>query len=107
MLEYDRIDISEGIDMNKTDASKEQGICNFWYFLSKNFHCKPYLCNDCLNLMQKSMNFNDVAIVSIKGIDCRIHFWGMSKDDAVRIMNKSTLNEKSVLLQFLLYIKMS
>ena len=53
------------------------------------------------------MNFNDVAIVSIKGIDYRIHFWGMSKGDAIRIMNKSTLNEKSVLLQFLLYIKMS
>ena len=107
MLEYKRTDISEGIDINKTDASKEQGICNFWYFLSKNFHYKPYLCNGCHNLMQKSMNFNDVPIVSIRGIHYRIHFWGMSKDDASRIMNNSTLNEKSVLLQFLLYIKMS
>ena len=32
MLEYDRIDISEGIDVNKTNASKECDICHYWYF---------------------------------------------------------------------------
>ena len=32
MLEYDRIDISEGIDVNKTSASKECDICHYWYF---------------------------------------------------------------------------
>ena len=31
MLEYDRIDISEGIDINKTNASKEFDIWNYWY----------------------------------------------------------------------------
>ena len=41
------------------------------------------------------MNFNDVAIVSIKGNDYRIHFWYMSKDDAVSMMNNSELNEKT------------
>ena len=44
--------------------------------------------------MQKVMNFNDVAIVSIKGSDHRIHFWYMSKDDAINRMNNSNLNEK-------------
>ena len=29
MLEYDRIDISEGIDVNKTNASKECDICHY------------------------------------------------------------------------------
>ena len=33
MLEYDRIDISEGIDINKTTTSKECYICHYWYFL--------------------------------------------------------------------------
>ena len=32
MLEYDRISISEGIDVNKTNASKECDICHYWYF---------------------------------------------------------------------------
>ena len=37
MLEYDRRDISEGIDVNKTIASKECDICHYWYFLDKRF----------------------------------------------------------------------
>ena len=32
MLEYDRIDISEGIEVNKTNLSKEYDICHYWYF---------------------------------------------------------------------------
>ena len=32
------------------------------------------------------MNFNDVAIVSVKASDYRIHFWYVSKDDATNIM---------------------
>ena len=35
---------------------------------------EPYLCNGFHGLMQKAMNFNDAAIVSIKGSDYRIHF---------------------------------
>ena len=35
MLEYDRIDISKGIDTNETNASKECDICRYWYFLDK------------------------------------------------------------------------
>ena len=37
MLEYDRIDISEGIDINKTNPLKKCDICRYWYFLDKNF----------------------------------------------------------------------
>ena len=40
------------------------------------------------------MNFNDVAIVSIKGSDYKIYFWYMNKDDAISIMNNSSLNKK-------------
>ena len=40
------------------------------------------------------MNFNDVAIVSIKGNDYRIHFLQMSKDAAIDIMNNFSLSEK-------------
>ena len=95
MLEYDRIDISEGTDINKTNASKECDICHYWYFLDKNFNYKSYLCNGCHDLMQKAMNFNDVAVVSIKGNDYRIHFWYMNKDDAISIMNNSSLDENT------------
>ena len=75
MLEYDRIDISEGIDTDITIASKECSICHYWYFLDKSFNYEKYLCNACHDLMQKAVSFNDVAIFSIKGNDYRIHFW--------------------------------
>ena len=47
MLEYDRIDISEGIDMDKTSKSKKCDICHYWYFLDKSFNYEKYLCNGC------------------------------------------------------------
>ena len=74
MLEHDRINISEGIDINKTSASKECDICHYWYFLDKNFNYEKYLCNGCHGLMQKALNIYNVAIASIKGNDYRINF---------------------------------
>ena len=35
MLAYDRIDISEVIDVDKTNESKECKLCHYWYFLKK------------------------------------------------------------------------
>ena len=86
------IDILQGIEINKTNTSKECDICHYWYFLDKGFKYKPYLCNGCHDLMQKAINFSDVAIVSVKGSDYRINFWYMSKDDAINIMKNSNLN---------------
>ena len=74
MLEYDRTDILEGIDINKTNALKECDICHYWHCKNIGFKYEPYLCNDCHDLMQKAMNFNGVAIVSVKGSDYKIHF---------------------------------
>ena len=56
--------------------------------------------------MQKAMNFNDAATVSVKGSDYRIHFWYMSKD-AINIMNNSDVNEKKrcFVILFVIYIK--
>ena len=47
--------------------------------------------------MQKAMNFNDVAIISVKESDYRIHFWYMSKNDAISIMNKSNMNDSNLI----------
>ena len=45
MLEYDRIDPSKGIDVNKCkDTSKKCNLCKFYYFLEKNFNYGPYFC---------------------------------------------------------------
>ena len=105
MLEYDRIDISEGIDVNKTNASKECDIYHYWYFKDISFKYEPYLCNGYeLQKMQKAVSFNDVAIVYVKGSVYGIHFWYMSKDDAISIMNYSNLIDKKSCFIILYYM---
>ena len=66
MLKYEKIDISKGIDFNKTNLLKECDICHYWYFKDIGFKYEPYLCNSCHNLMQKVISFNNVAIVYVK-----------------------------------------
>ena len=73
--------------------SKECHICHYKYFKDIGFKYEKYLYNGCHDLVQKAMSFN-VAIVYVKGNAYRIHFWYMSKDDAINIMNGSNLIDK-------------
>ena len=50
MLYYDKIDVSEGTDVNKTSASKECVVCHYWYFLSNSFKCQSNVCQRCYDL---------------------------------------------------------
>ena len=45
MIEYERINISEGIDLNKTSASKDCMICHYWYSKDIGYEYEQYLCN--------------------------------------------------------------
>ena len=65
MLYYERIDVSEGIDINKTSASKECDIYHSWYFLNKGFNFQPYVCNRCHDLLMMFMKLSDIAISNI------------------------------------------
>ena len=98
MVEYNSVDISARIDVNKTNLSKKCNICHYWYFKNIGFKYERYLCNGCHDLMQKAMSFNNVAIVYVKENAYRIHFWYMSKDDAINIMNGSNLVDKKSVL---------
>ena len=68
MLEYDRMDISEGIDVNKTNLSKESDICHYWYFKDIGFKCEPYLCNGFHDLMQKALSFNTLLLYMFREV---------------------------------------
>ena len=94
MLEYDWIDISEVIDVNKTNLSKECELCHYWYFKNVGFKYESYICNGCHDLMQKAISFNNIVVVYVKRNVYRINFWYMSQDDAINIMNGSNLDDK-------------
>ena len=83
MIYFDRTDVSEGIDLNKTSTSKEYDICYYWYFLNYSFTFQPNVCNRCLDLLMMSMNLSDVAIT------------GFIKNDAVNVIQNAELTEKA------------
>ena len=71
MLKYDRIDISEGIDVDKTNESRECKFCHYWHLLNKDFiygpfSYGPFTCEGCYDMVQRSTDFKDIAIAHIK-----------------------------------------
>ena len=104
MLEYDRINISEGTDVNKINESKECTLCHYWYLLDKNFSYGPYLSDGCYNIMQKSNNFKNIAILHVKKIAYRIYFRYMSKREAKKLMSNSNLIDKKGIIYNFFFI---
>ena len=79
MLLYDSTDVSEGIDINKTSASKECDICHYWYFLDKGFKFQQQACNECHDILMMSMNLTNISILNIHNFDYCYIIGGISK----------------------------
>ena len=94
MLVYERIDILDGIDVNKSYESKECMLCHYWYFLYKSFSYRPYLCDGCYNMTKKCNKLKNIAIIRIKESVCRICFLFISKREAKKLMTNSNLIDK-------------
>ena len=90
-MKYDRINILEGIDVDKTNESRECKFCHYWYFLNKNFSYGPYTCDGCYDIVQRSTDFKNIAVVHIKKTAYRIYFQHISKHKAKKTMNKFDL----------------
>ena len=86
MLYYDIIDVSEGIHVNKTSASKECDVCHYRYFLNFSFKFQPNVRNRCHDLLMMSVNLNDIAILNINGSDYRCIISLISKNKAINLM---------------------
>ena len=94
MLYLYRIDFSEGIDVNKTRKSKDFDICHYCYFLNKGFKFQPNVCNRSHDLLMMSMSLSDIAILSIKSADYCCIIIGISKSEAINLMQNTDLTEK-------------
>ena len=68
------------------------------FFLDKNFSYGHYLCDGCYNIMQKSINFKNIAIVRVKKSIHRIYFLGLTKHEAKKLMKNSNLIDKRGIL---------
>ena len=47
MFYYDKTNVSEEIDINNSNKSKECMIRHYSYFLDLNYIYEPYVCNRC------------------------------------------------------------
>ena len=93
MLYYERINISEGIDLVKSNRSKECMICHYFFF-NHGFKFKDYVCNGCHDLTMISVNISDIAIITVKNVNycCIIH--NISKSETINLLKKSVLEDR-------------
>ena len=94
MLEYDRIDLSEGIDVNKTSNSRECNFYHYIYFLDINFNYQKYLCDGCHDMSMKANSMQNLAIVYSDSNAHRIKFTFMDSNEATYLLNNSNKNSK-------------
>ena len=97
MLYYDRIDIFEGIDVNKTTAPKECDACHYWlchYLLNHSFKFQPNACNRCHNLLMMPRKLSNFAILNIKGSDYCCIISLMIKNEAMNYLQNTNSTEK-------------
>ena len=92
MLYYDRTDI---IDVNKTSESKECITWCYWYFLDKGFRFQPAVRNGCHDVLMMSLNINRITILNIYGLYYRCIINGISKSEAMNLLQNGDLREKS------------
>ena len=93
MLWYQKINISEGTDVNKTSESKECGLCHYWFFKDIGFKFEEYVCNGCHDLLTMTNSLKDIAILSAKGATFRCILMGISKNEALKRLNNSVTRD--------------
>ena len=97
MLQYQKINISEGIDVNKTSASKECELCHYCFFKDIGFKFEEHVCNKCHDLITKTYSLKDIAILNAKGATFRCILMGISKNLSLKRLNNSVTYDRGVL----------
>ena len=97
MLQYQKIDISEGIDINKTSASKEYEVCHYWFFKDTGFKFEEHVCNKYHDFLTMAYSLKDIAILNGKGNTYRRILMGISKNEGLKRLNKSVTYDRGVL----------
>ena len=89
MLKYEKFDISEGIDVNKTSASKESELCHYWFFKDIEYKFEEHICNRCHDLLTMAYSLKNIAILSAKWTTCRYLMMATSENEALKKLNNS------------------
>ena len=66
MLRYQKINVSEGSDVNKTNEPKKCELCHYWFFKDVGFKFEKHVCNGCHDLLTMAYSLKSMAILSAK-----------------------------------------
>ena len=94
MLYNNRIEVSEGVDVNKINESKEFDICHYCHFLDKEIRFQTYSCIGWNDLLMMPINFNYIAVINIKCVDYRNNINIITKSDAITLLQDVKMAEK-------------
>ena len=97
MLRYQKIDVSEGIDINKTSASKECELGHYWFFKDIGFKFEKHVCNKCHDLLTITHSLKDIATLNAKGATVRCILMGISENESLKRLNNSVAYDRGVL----------
>ena len=97
MIRYQKIDISGGIDVNKTNSSKECELFHYWFFKDIGFKFEEHVCNKCHDLLTIAHSLKNIAILNAKGNTFRCVLMGISKNEGLKRLNSSVTYDKGVL----------
>ena len=97
MLQCEKTDVSEGIDVNKTSASKECVIRHYWHFKDIAYKFEPYVCNKRHDISIMAYELENVAILNVKEVDYRYILLNMTKNNATNGLDNSKLDCKGTL----------
>ena len=97
MLQYKKIDVSEGTDVNNISALKECELCHYRLFKDMGFKFEEHVCNKCHDLLTMAHSLKDIAILSAKEATFRCILMGISKNEALKRLNNSVTRDRRVL----------
>ena len=72
-------------------------ICHYRYFLHIGYKYEKYVCNGCHDLSMMVYDLDNFMILNIKGVDYGCFVFMMSKNDAIKLLNNSALDNKDIL----------
>ena len=97
MIRYQKINVSEGIDVKKTSESKEHELCHYWFFKDVGLKFEKHVCNGCHDLLMMAYSLKNIAILSAKGVTFRFLLMGISKNEGLKRLNNVVTYDKGVL----------
>ena len=97
MLRYQKIDVSEEIDVNKTSTWKECELFHYWFFKAIGFKFEEHVCNKYHDLLTMTYSLKNIAILNAKGTTFRCILMSISKNEGLKRLNNSVTYDRGVL----------